>query len=158
MTLNNEDKVYCINTIAELESLRSIYKIDVDKKLDKSFEISATQRMYKYKFEQGMELKSLRLKLNPYLIFFENQITDPNLSLNSGLCVMYPSTLVTEKTEGHVKFVGNSGVLLYTLANRNEDSYTVDEIISIFTATGEKHQTEIAVKKIVRMIELLITD
>lgn len=71
---------------------------------------------------------------------------------------MYPSTLVTGKVEGHVKFVGNSGVLLYMLANRSESAYTVDEIISIFNATVEKHQTEISIKKIERIIELLITD
>lgn len=158
MTINNEDKVYCINTLAELENLKSLYKIEVDKRIDKSFEISAVQRMYEYKFKQSSDLKSLRLKLNPYLIFFENQITDPNLSLNNGLCVMYPATLITEKIEGHVKFVGNLGVLLYMLVNQNEDSYTVDELISIFAATGKKHHTEIAIKKIERIIELLITD
>lgn len=158
MTLNNENKVYSINTITELENLRSLYNKEIDKKIDKTTEIAAAKRMYWYKFEQGIDLKSLRLKLNPYLIFIKNQIADPNLPLNRGLCVMYPSTLVTGKVEGHVKFVGNSGVLLYMLANRSESAYTVDEIISIFNATVEKHQTEISIKKIERIIELLITD
>lgn len=158
MALNNENKVYSINTITELENLRSLYNKEIDKELYKTIEIVAAKRMYMYKFEQESDLKSLRLKLNPYLIFFENQIAAPNFPLNNGLCVMYPSTLVTGKLEGHVKFVGNSGVLLYTLSNRSEDAYTVDEIIPIFTATGEKHQTEISIKKIERIIELLITD
>lgn len=158
MTLRDENRVYSINTITELENLRSLYNKEIDKELDKTIEIAAAKRMYWYKFEQGSDLKSLRLKLNPYLIFFENQIADPNLPLNSGLCVMYPSTLVIGKLEGHVKFVGNSGVLLYTLANRSEGAYTVDEIISIFTVTAEKHQTKISIKKIERIIELLITD
>lgn len=109
----NESKLYCVNTIADLNHLKSLYIKKISNTLDLSFEPTVTIRMYNYKFEQNSDLKSLRLKINPYLVFFENQITSENIVLNKGLCVMYPSTLVTGKIESHVKFVGNSGTLLY---------------------------------------------
>lgn len=115
--------------------------------------------MYNYKFEQNSDLKSLRLKINPYLVFFENQITSENIVLNKGLCVMYPSTLVTGKIESHVKFVGNSGTLLYEWSKRDKtSSYSVDEIMAMFTAIDGRIDTEATVQKVKRIIELLITD
>ncbi|WP_434502321.1 hypothetical protein [Prevotella sp.] len=159
MKLNEGGKLYCVNTTADLDLLKSLHVKEVSDTLDLSFESTSAKRMYGYKFEQDSDLKSLKLKINPYLVFFENRITNENLALNKGLCVMYPSTLVTGEIDSHVKFVGNSGALLYTLSQRNHrSSYSVDQIISIFAAIYSGTNTKASFPKIIRIIELLITD
>lgn len=159
MILNRENKLYCVNLEIDLDNLKSLYVKEVRDTLDQSFEAAAAKRMYGYKFEQDSELKSLRLRLNPYLVFFENQISDESQTLNNGLCVMYPSTLVTGEIESHVKFVGNSGALLYKWAHQNKSaSYSVDEIISMFIAMDSRINAKVAIQKMKKLIELLITD
>jgi len=159
MKLNKGGKLYCVNTLADLDQLKSLYVKEVSDTLDLSFESEAAKRMYGYKFEQNSDLKSLKLKINPYLVFFENRITNESLALNKGLCVMYPSTLVCGEIDSHVKFVGNSGALLYTLSQRNDRfSYDVDQIISMFAAIYSGINSKASSQKINRIIELLITD
>lgn len=159
MKLNKGNKVFIVNTTSSLNHLKSLYVKEVSKTMDESFEITATKRMYGYKFKQDSELMSLRFKLNPYLVFFENRITDVNMALNKGLCVMYPSTLVTGCVESHVKFVGNSGALLYEWSKRDKSSaYGIDDIMAMFSVIGARIDTESAVQKVKRIIELLITD
>lgn len=156
---NKENKVYCVNTTADLVHLKSLYIKELNDKHIGSFESTAVKRMYRYKFLQDSELKSLRLQLNPHLVFFENRITDENTTLNKGLCVMYPSTLVTGEIDGHIKFVGNSGVLLYTLFKQKEKTfYGFEEIMSLFRVTFGELNTELAIQKLRRIIEMYITD
>lgn len=155
----DKDKVYCVNTTADLDYLKSLYVKELSDKQSKSFEATAVKRMYGYKFLQDSELDSLRLQLNPYLVFFENRIADENQTLNRGLCVMYPSTLVTGEIEGHVKFVGNSGALLYTWSKQKEKSFcSIDEIMSMFAAIYGELNTEATIQKLRRIIEMYITD
>ena len=155
----NKNKLHCVSTIADLTLLISLYINKISGTLNPSFESIVATRMYCYKFEQNYDLKSLRLRINPYLVFFENQITSENLVLNKGLCVMYPSTLVTGKIESHVKFVGKSGILLYEWFKQDKtSSYGIDEIIAMLTSISDKTDTKVTVQNVKRIIELLIID
>lgn len=159
MILNKEHQLYRVDTAADLAYLKSLYVKELDRTLDASFEAEATRSMYHYKFQKGVEQATLRLRLNPYLVFFENQFADKNHTLNKGLCVLYPSTLVTGKTEGHAKFIGNSGALLYAWSKQYEkSSFSVDEVISMFVAILGGVNTEVAIRKMRRIIEMYITD
>lgn len=159
MILNKDTQLYQVNSVDDLANLKSLYIKELNQTLDSSFEPTATRRMYHYKFQQGAEQDTLRLILNPYLVFFENRIADENLALNKGLCVLYPSTLATNKIEGHAKFVGNSGTLLYAWAKQYEQSsFCIDEIISMFVTVSGGINTDAAIRKMKRIIEMYITD
>lgn len=158
MRLNENHRIYQIKSSEELNNLKSLFVKEVNSIIDDSFEAIYVQRMYRYKFMRELKLASLRFRLNPYLVFFDNRISNEQMTLNKGFCVMYPSILVTGNLESHVKFLGTSGVLLYELSKRYPKTYyNYLDVISAFSEICGV-DTRITIHKIKRIFELLITD
>lgn len=158
---NDEDiLIRSVHNAEELTILKQAYLKLVGSRYDKHLEIDNTILMHRYRFDQSWRcFDNAKVVINPYLHFFINRMENYNLFLKKGVCVMYPSSILTDNVEAHVKFLGKPGDLLIWMSeNKNLDDLTIYDIIIQYTDHVITNGRMITKGLIVNMLKHLISD
>lgn len=144
----------------ELDSLRSLYLQTIRTEYSVAQELKYTKKIHEFRFEiEWEDFESKKISANPYLHIFNNMVEDHNLFMKKGLCVMYPSSIINNELDAHIKFLGKPGSLLVWLTQQNQGkTFFVHEIIYLYNKSLEVKAKTVSNKLIVNMLKHLLAD